>query len=225
MTKSTSARKLPVVKRVKRNYQSGRELTRQPKTELKAFDVATVTTSFSTAGVFTLLNVPVNGAELYQRVGRKIYMKSLHIRGMVYPSATTTQDRGRMVVFYDSQPNAGVSTLATLFADSNAGHATSVDSEINLDNRARFKILADKQYLFPSVTDTTGVLTNLGPQDNILQTFNINIFIKLNGLETIYNATNGGTIADITSGSLYVVTFGGLGNYGAQWGSRLRYYD
>jgi len=187
--------------------------------------VATVTTSFSTAGVFTLLNVPVNGAELYQRVGRKIYMKSIHIRGMVYAAATTTQDRGRMVVFYDSQPNAGVSTLATLFADSNAAHGTSVDSEINLDNRARFKILADKQFIFPSLTNTAGVLTNLGPQDNILQSFDINLFIKLKGLETVFNGTNGGTDADITSGSLYVVTFGGIGNYGAQWASRLRYYD
>jgi len=207
------------------NYQAGREHTRQPKSELKAFDLAQIATSMSTAGVFTLLNVPENGPELYQRVGRRIYMKSVHIRGTVLAAATTTQDYGRIIVFYDSQPNGAAPTLAALLADSNAGHATAVTSEINLDNRERFKILRDMPFLLPSCTNTAGVITNLGMQDTVKQSMQFDEFIKLKGLETVYNGTNGGTIADITSGSLFVVTFSGIGNYNTSWSSRLRYYD
>lgn len=210
------------------DYQKGRELTVQPKQELKAFDVAFSQTNFAQAGNFVALNTPVNGAELYQRVGRKIYMKSLQIRGFIQSSATSTNDLARMIVFFDAQPNtAGPANLATLLQDSNAAAGQTAISEINLTNRQRFKILRDKQFYLPSLTNTAGVLTNVGPQDQVMQALQFNEFIKLKGLETIYNGTNGGTVADITSGSLYVVflSLNNTNQWSAAWGSRLRYYD
>jgi len=57
------------------DYQKGREMSRQPKSELKAFDIPQTTKLFkeiATPPTFDLLNVPVNGPELYQRVGRKV---------------------------------------------------------------------------------------------------------------------------------------------------------
>ncbi len=229
--KTTSTKTFKKKKGVsKGDYQKGRELARTPKQELKAYDVAQLTTGFNTAGVFTCLNAPVNGSELYQRVGRKIYMKSIHIRGFIVNGTTSaSQDMARIIVFFDSQPNAAAGTLAALLQDSNAGAATSGTSEINLVNRQRFKILRDYQMIIPPATNTAGVITNVGVYDQAEKTFAIDMFIKLKGLETVYNGTNGGTIADITSGSLFIVTLnnvaGNTGNWGFTFGTRLRYYD
>lgn len=221
--------KQPKKKSVKTgDYQKGRELTRTPKSELKAFDIARTATNVqlvATPPAFNLLNQMINGAELYQRVGRKVYMKSLHVRGYFQNIATTVQDAIRIIVFYDSQANAAAPTIANLLQDSNAAAGTTAESEINLFNRARFKILRDKQFCTPAVTNTAGVLTNLNyPSNNV---FEFNEFIKLKGLEAVYNGTNGGTIADITSGSLYLVTLCDQQAAGWQfiYTSRLRYYD
>lgn len=210
-------------------YQSGRSIYRTPKVEKKAFDLSTGSADFINGALNTfVLNPMVNGAELYQRVGRKVYMKSIHIRGYINNKATAVQDVARIIVYYDSQANAALPALGTLLADSNAGGAASGLSEINLVNRARFKVLKDYQIVLPAVTNTAGVLSN-GPviQDPISNTFNINWFIKLKGLETIYNATNGGTVADISSGSL-LLSITSL-SQASQWqftvGTRLRYYD
>lgn len=214
-------------KRAAGDYQRGREMSKGIGRELKAFDLALSQSAFTTAGVFTLLNVPVNGAEIYQRVGRKIYMKSLHLRGAVVSLATSIQqDLVRIIVFYDSQPNAAASNLATLLQDSNAAAATSGTSGINLNNRERFKIIRDIQLSLPSITDTGGVITNVSQFDQANK-FSINEFIKLKGLETMFNATNGGTIADVTSGSLYLLTVSTLdtSKWQLEFQTRLRYYD
>lgn len=209
------------------DYQKGRELLKTPKQELKAFDVALTTTLGATiAGppAFNVLNAITNGAELYQRVGRKTYMKSLHFRAQLTPSGVATEAVGRIVIFYDSQPNAANPVIAGLLQDSNAAAATTWISEINLTNRQRFKILRDYQVLMGSSTNIGGA--NEIIIDPIKNSFNIDMFIKLGGLETIYNATNGGTIADITSGALHMVFFGDANiSYNLNWSSRLRYYD
>lgn len=209
------------------DYQKGRELAKAPKQELKAFDVAHTSSAFAAGGTFTVLNTPVNGAELYQRVGRKIYMKSLQIRGIIQNTATDIQDMLRIAVVYDSQPNAALPVnLNAVFQDSNAGAATSVFSEINLINRQRFKILKDYQIMIPSVFNAAGVLTNVGFYDQKTESFSLNWFIKLRGLEAVFNATNGGTIADITSGSIFLVTFcSSATDWSFEFTSRLRYYD
>lgn len=213
-----------------RTYQAGRELLKTPKQELKAFDVAATGINFDTPAnppVFVALNAVVNGAELYQRVGRKIYMKNIHIRGFVVNTATSTQDMGRILVVYDSQPNIAFPTIAQLLQDSNAAAATSGLSEINLTNRARFQILRDYQVLLPSATNTAGVLTNFEMTDQIKNSFNIDMFIKLKGLESVFNGTNGGTIADITSGSIFItcVTQNNNAEWAFEFTSRLRFYD
>lgn len=214
-----------------RDYQAGRELARPTMREKKAFDVALTNLNFNvpaTPPVFQVLNACINGAELYQRVGRKIYMKSIHIRGFIQPIATSISDIGRLIIFYDAQPNAAAPLIATLLQDSTAAAATSSLSEINLINRARFKILRDYQVLLPSQTDTAGVITNLANFDPIgPNTLNVNFFIPLKGLETEYNGVNGGTIADISSGAIFItaVSQNATSEYEFTYTCRMRYYD
>lgn len=228
---SSGPKKKKVSKAKTSDYQSGRELARPSMREKKAFDLATTMLTINTIGggppVFVTLNACVNGAELYQRVGRKIYMKSLHIRGFVNNTSTSVNDFARIIIFYDAQPNAAAPTIQTLLQDSNAAAATTAYSEINLINRARFKILRDYQIILPSLTNTAGVITNFALQDNLLNPLNINFFIKLKGLEAEYNGVNGGTIADISSGAIFITAVSSISNdnYDFIFTSRLRYYD
>lgn len=208
-------------------YQASRA-NRRPKMELKCIDTPYSGQFFTLAGTFSLLNPIVVGSEIYQRNGRKVYMKSVHIRGVVTNAVTSQQDVARIMVVYDSQPSGATPTLAQLLSDSTAAQATSGLSHINLANRERFKILRDHQIMLPSVTNTAGVLTN-GPVvlDPIRNTLNYETFIPLKGLETVYNNVNGGTIADIASGALFVLLVSST--YNNQWSygfsARLRYYD
>lgn len=60
------------------DYQKGRELAKAPKSELKAFDVAQNAIGVNQVTgppVFETVNTQINGAELYQRVGRKVLYK------------------------------------------------------------------------------------------------------------------------------------------------------
>lgn len=210
------------------DYQKGRELLGHPKQELKAFDVALTNTAVTAAGAYiNSLNVPINGAELYQRVGRKIYMKSIHIRGYLTPNAASAAIQPiRILLFYDSQPNgAAPVAVANLIADSNVAGATTIYSEINLGNRQRFKILRDTQFLMPETT-AAGSITNNSLPDACKQSLHIDQFVKLKGLETVFNGVNGGTVADVQSGALgMLVIAGSNGDWTFTWQTRMRYYD
>lgn len=221
----------PARKRARQgDYQRGRELLKpQLGIELKAFDVAytsTVSNTIAAPPPFYCLNAVTNGSELYQRVGRKIYMKSLHFRGAFQPNAAANEQVGRVIIYYDSQPNAAAPTVAALIQDSNAAAASTVFSEINLINRQRFKILRDYQVLLGGVNAVAATVEVV--PDPIKNSLNVDFFIKLKGLETIFNAVNGGTIADISSGSIGMVFFGDAAadlHWQLNWQSRLRYYD
>lgn len=222
----TTTVKKTTAKRAKTgDYQKGREFRYHPKQELKAFDTAYAITTIPLAGSVTVLNVQVQGTELYQRIARKTYMKSVHIRGFFTVNATSVQDAARLLVVYDANPAGAAPAMGDIIRDMNAGAALNAMSEINLNNRQRFKILRDHQILLPAVTYTAGVLTNLAyPQtDNQL---NVSMFIKL-GLETVYNAVNIGTIADINTGALFLclISENNDSKWQFNWQSRLRYYD
>lgn len=213
-------------------YQAGRSLTRVPPTELKCFDVSASILQFLTPAAGTSianpLNVPLVGSELYQRVGRKIYMKSIQIKGYVYNTATALQSLGRIYLIYDSQANGAAPTVGTVFNNMDGINATNGLSMINLNNRQRYKIIRDHQFTLPAVTYTAGVLTN-GPQFNNTHpnAYSINWYIPLNRLETIFNQINGGSVADIVSGSLLIGCMTDVANntWSFTFCSRLRYYD
>lgn len=214
------------------DYQKGRELPVQPKAELKCLDtgVSQAFANIAAPPTFVCLNPVTVGAEIYQRTGRKTYNKSLHLKGMVYPANGTPSGEPaflRLVLLYDSQANAANPAIATVFKDTNAVAATNVFSELNLDNRERFKVLREWKWYMGRTTN----VTNLGQAqlEDGSQCLIIDEFVKLKRIETIFNATNGGTIADIQSGSLLLVPMCDSVSTSAAWvctlSARLRYYD
>lgn len=200
--------------------------------EIKAIDIPTQQAfRLPATNSCNLLNGVQTGAAFYNRVGSRIEMKNLHIRGQVVVAATATVSMLRLIVVYDRQPTGALPIVADVLQsrDQTGAATSSGSSEINLDNRDRFAIVRDMQLYAPPVTYTAGVLTN-GPQfpGNDDQQWDINEFIKLRGLITHYkSSSNPTTIADIATGALYAyfVCNGSDNTWQFTGGFRLRYGD
>lgn len=200
--------------------------------EVKCIDIASgiININPPATALVSLLNGVQTGAGFFNRVGARIEMKNLHIRGVLRNGATSIQDTCRLIVVYDRQPAGALPIFQDMFQtrDQTGTASVSGESEVNLDNRERFTIIRDKQFFLPSTTNAAGVLTN-GPQyPGNDQESDINWFIPLKGLSTIYkSSSNPTTIADISTGALYLVACSVLTNANWQFnlGTRLRYND
>jgi len=174
-------------------------------TELKVQDLATATYQINTTGSLTLLAVPIVGADYNARIGRKIRLQSVFIRGYVRtesgPSAVTSAiaQQCRFMLVYDLQPNGAAMTITDLL------NTADPSSQLNLNNRDRFRIIADQEFVFDHYNYVTTATQTSQAFGRTIQNFKK--YKKLN-LEMIFNAVNGGTIADIASGALYMVWIG-----------------
>jgi len=201
--------------------------------ELKLVDGVTTSASnnavaLNTSTNHTLMNGIAVGANYFNRVGRRIEMQSLHLKGIIDFTGhnTTLIDQARLVVVYDRQPNGALPTTATVLADmdsSGAGNSTSVFSGVNPDERERFLILADIRLTLPPTT--AGQYSAVDPMQNAFQ---INRYIPLRGLKTHYLGDTD-VIGSISTGSLFILGMGQLaaGSEGYQFTGtwRLRYAD
>lgn len=178
-------------------------------TALKAVD-AEYNFKINAAGVLTVLPVPEQGAGYFNRLGNRTRGISLQLRGNIVPSAANAAQGPltcRWVVAYDRQFNATQPPLNSLIQNINQGGGLDTVnpwSFTNIANRDRYKILRDRQIILPHVGATGGngplfLAGGAGISSN--DGININEFIKLGGLETMYNTVNGGTFADITTGA------------------------
>lgn len=131
-----------------------------------------------------LLNGCVQGTEATNRLGRKIVMKDLLLKGQLQLDPTTTGGGFiRIAVVYDKQSNGVAPAITDVFL------TNALNSPNNLSNRDRFVKVVDMES--PSISP------------NGDYSVPIVIYRKLN-LETCFNTGNAGTIGDITTGSLYL---------------------
>lgn len=201
------------------------------KFEKKAADIGVATYQVNTTGSITLLAVPTLGTDYTNRIGRRIRLRSLYIRGHVnaenaeLPITTagveTLAQQARLIIVVDRQPNATVFGITDLLVSARA------ESQLNLNNRDRFKVLVDKTYQIPnSVKATPATPTSF--IGNFGGMFKVKVFKKLN-LPVQFNSTNGGTIADITSNAIYMVWIGinasGATDVNATVSTRIRFDD
>lgn len=163
------------------------------------------TTTTNTGSFVLNLVAPGNGS--FNRVGRKISMKSLRLRGVA--SATLDDNASvsptqcltlRMVVVFDTQPGGVLPTFDTIFGNTDqTGAETCVTlSALRYDNTARFRVLRDWVRTFSA--DSTNPA--LGSGNDYVE---FDEFIDLKGLVTVYSGQSSPcTITDIASGGLYV---------------------
>lgn len=206
----------PRVTFVKRSRRSSGTLanprTGKVKPEKKNIDASISPTFVLASGtaVIAALNVgATEGASPTQHIGRKITMTSLSYRfNISLPSSTTSASSVRYLVVYDRQTNAALpATTAIMQTDNHVGF-------MNLANSKRFVVLVDEY------------INDLEPLPSGSSAAYRTGYRKLN-LPVEYNETNGGTIADITTGGVYVLIWGNFTGSIANgtFASRIRYTD
>lgn len=202
-----------------------------PKGEIKTVDINPTSNNFrlvATPPTGNLLNGLQTGAGYFNRIGSKIRMKSIQLRGVITQSATAVEGYLRMLIVYDKQSNGTLPDLVDIIESrNNAGTAlTTIYSQAKTENRERFEIIRDKVWRNPSATFTGGVQTNGPSYPGVDDSWEFNEFIKLNSKKVSYKNSTGG-ISDITTGSLMVFFFcaGTDSAWTCNWSSRLRFYD
>jgi len=131
------------------------------------------------------LNALSQGTSATTRNGQSVKFTSLFMRAYMTMNASATTTQIRFLIFRDRQPNAAGPGTTTILADN-----TNILSALQIGNSRRFKILADRIFRL----DTNKL------------NHEFKFFRKLN-FHTEYNTTNGGTVADITTNSLYIIMF------------------
>lgn len=198
--------------RSKRYRRRQRLFYRPPQSapELKADDT-TVSANFNTTGEVTLINGIARGDALNERIDRKIFLKSVYIHGYVFPTDTTGVAQAvRYLIVYDKQTNAATPAVTDILT------SATPYAHLNLSNALRFKVLADETI---GLSDATGTSTDYKP---------IKCYRKIN-LPQHFNNGDAGTVADITTGALFLVCVGseaaGVTDAEGAMGCRVRYID
>lgn len=153
-----------------------------------------------------LLNGISVGSDLYNRVGRSVFMKNIKLAYQFHnidTSLSTTDIEVRVLVVLDKAPNgAALPVLADFLRELNAAGAasTTLRSHINTNNRQRFQILHDKRPNLPpwNVTNTnSGVPTISISEINVVKTFKLPKKMQFSG--------TGSVISDIQTYAVYLV--------------------
>ncbi len=162
--------------------------------EHKVVDTAAASYGANTTGSVTLLNGVAQGSDFTNRIGRKVTMTSVQLRGFLTPEDDQTEATlARVMLVYDSQPNGALPAVTDVL--------TAADSRSfnNLNNRDRFRVLVDETHALGQ-RDTTNSLEG-APTAIVL-----NRYRKCN-LPVVFDGTTA-AIGDIQTGSLFLLTIG-----------------
>lgn len=163
----------------------------------------------ATGSTPVLLNGVAQGTTASTRLGRRITMKSLYLHWFLQVAAGTTGATPiRLLVVYDAQTNATAPAITDIVL------TDEIMAPMNLSNSRRFKVLCDQ---------TWDCLGTAGPQSLVLKKY-----IKLN-MNTEFNNGSAGTVGDIQTGSIYIITWSGnglgVGGPNSVLYSRIRFQD
>lgn len=185
------------------------------KAEVKAFDRVEFgyACDNNTASVFSIFT-PIQGTAINNRVGTRVLLKSIYIRGYVmwnnFLNATVPPWTGQMYsnpgiirlsVVLDCQPNGGTAAITDIF------DSTTPASQLNINYRDRFKVLKQKIWSFDpcvydDVNDRYAGYTNQCKVVKVYKKCNIPVF---------FNAGNTGTASDVSSNNIIMVWQSSLG--------------
>jgi len=153
------------------------------------------------------LCAPTVGSALNQRIGRQIQVLKIKVRGTLTVPVSTPANGGegaskcRIILVQDKQTNAGLMTGAQLMRDA-GGASTTINSFQNPDNFGRFRVLKDVSYNLQDPNAYTGA--DAAPAMNAKKyNFKFNVNFK-KPVVVHFNATNGGTGADIVDHSFHM---------------------
>jgi len=192
----------------KRSYPPSRANAKEKKGMDTALTQASpIISTTNTNANAVVLNLVQAGTGSWNRVGRKVHLKSARLIGnsiFVYNQQATTADWEeailRMVVVWDKQPSGGtIPTFDTIFGGTvqDGTESSSVLASVRYDNTERFRVLAD------CVWDLNATAT--GSTSNT-QRISFDKYVALKNLTTVYSGQSSPcTIADISTGGLYLI--------------------
>lgn len=171
----------------------------------------TTTINLGSAAVATPLSlcVPTVGAGLNQRIGRKIKLMKVKVHGLINVPVQAAQAAAdaatqiRLLLVMDKQTNAAQMTGAQLMNDAGAANTTT-NSFQNPNQFGRFHVLKDKNFVFSNLNLTGSPTAADVIQASSMRTFKLSFKFK-SPVTIDFNATNGGTVADIIDNSLHIV--------------------
>jgi len=190
-----------------RNYSNSAAI----KKEIKCVDMNItqnpVLTSTNTNGGIAPVNCIQPGTGSWNRIGKRIKMKSVRYKGTIQFINTgtniTTNSSVRMCLVYDKQPSSGsIPIFNEIFGSTTQTGTESTNGifdNLRVDNTDRFSILKDDVY-----TSNMQPVPSGGTSSEYQCYFDT--FVKLKELDTVFSGqSNPCTIADISSGALYLV--------------------
>jgi len=169
--------------------------------------------------IWGALNAPQRGTDFNQRIGRRIHMKQLNLKGSYsgFLNASDFASFLRIVIVYDKETNGSTITPTDVFA------VDACNSLVNLDNRDRFIIIAD--IVTKTVTSREGFDEENLPAVNGITPFDIERNLDL---PVTFNGLNNGAHTDIVTGCLWFC-YAQAGFISTDptmdWYSRVRYTD
>lgn len=154
---------------------------------------------------------PTQGSGINQRIGKACKIYKIKIRGHVNCAPEVNQTTGanpadiRVLLVQDLQTN-GTQAAGNLVMETVAANALlNVDAFQNIDNFGRFRVLKDKSFILedPNMTAVSATEHNT---NGLTKRFKWNITFR-KPIQVRFNATNGGTIADIVDNSFHMYAY------------------
>lgn len=167
--------------------------------ERKVVDTTAAVYQANATGSVTLLNGIATGTDYTNRIGRRVNIVAIQGRGLLFPetAALAGPQAVRCLIIEDMQTNGVIATPSDIFNE------LSPFTFLNLNNRERFKVHWDKQYVFGSSSTTATQTYSVPPQ-----THQFNVYKKVN-IPMVFEGT-AATIGSVSSGALYFVTLGSV---------------
>lgn len=186
--------------------------TRRGREELKVIDTQVVTAPLLAAGTVTLCNGVAQGTDFTDRIGRKVNVKSIHLKYYIQAYNSVDVPLGdiiRVMLVWDSQTNGALAAVGDILT------AADVLSGVNLTNRDRFKVLFDKRHTMGAIEYTAAAPVAGDTTPRFAQRY-----IKCN-MPVIFGGT-GATVGSIQTGSLILLTMTASSSTGFAGNARIR---
>lgn len=160
--------------------------------EWKYLDTGLGTLTMNTTPVLLLLNGLAPGNSASQRIGMKVAIRTLELRARVATTAGTGVDQTcRWLIFVDRQSNGVAPTAGDVLTGN-------LDTFRNLANRKRFKIILDRHFPLSASAENGSIRV-------------FHAYLKFRRpLLVEFNTGTAGTVADITSGAIYIMVLGNI---------------
>ncbi len=183
------SKKMPLFKQIKSNKRAISRLKKAPERKVLEGNVAVGNLA---SGVSTVvLNVMNSGTEWGERIGQNVRLVNLSMN-LFFQNNSATPLMFRVMVLFENSPQGTTIDTDELFGDITS-NTTKIISVKDPSTQKNFSILYDKVH-----TISTATLDHRSAIQNIK-------IRKLLRRQTIFNALDVGTIADIELNALYLV--------------------